>query len=61
MIDIIKNNRNNLVADAPAKWRTASVAIYDALNEDILVALKNKKIEERPVVDSVRRLFEKAF
>ncbi len=38
-VAILEGSRDALVSDAPAKWRGAAVAIYDALYDDVLVAL----------------------
>lgn len=36
---IVEKHRENLISEAPSKWRMASVEISDALKNDILIAL----------------------
>lgn len=51
-VEVLKKWRDDVVSDDASKWRPASVAISDALYDDVLVALggTSQSLESEPVI-----------
>lgn len=58
-VSILAKYREDLLSDGAAKWRPASIAISDALYDDVLVALNGTRqsMESEPVIQDSLNLY----
>ncbi|MCD4721602.1 MAG: hypothetical protein K8S13_17330 [Desulfobacula sp.] len=58
---ILKDCRDDLVSEAPEKWRQAAIAVSDALYDDIFIALNGTRqsLESKPVNEETLNFYTK--
>jgi len=51
---ILKTSREGLASDTPEEWRPMAIAVYDALNDDVLFSLRGirQSLQNEPVIQA---------
>ena len=58
-VNVVENSENGLVSEKPEVWRPAAIAISDALNNDILIALHGvrQSLNSEPVLQDYLNIY----